>query len=327
MTDNAPQHRQLHFTIPPGKTKERIDKYLACHIQKATRSKVHQGIKAGFVTVNGKPVKPSYLVTPGDEIHVVIPKPPPSEARPEKIPLSILYEDEYLLVINKPAGMVVHPAYGNYTGTLVNALLYYSKKLSTANTVERPGIVHRLDKDTSGLLVVAKDDATHAGLAKQFARKTVEREYWAVVWGLFKQKRGMVEASLGRSKSDRKKVTVVTGGKSAVTEYEVMEEFDSLALVRLKLKTGRTHQIRVHLAHIHHPVFGDPTYGGRNASWAGSDRHRQAHMRNLLELIPRQALHAKTLGFIHPSTGTFLQFDSELPEDMQRLLQELKHKG
>ncbi len=327
MTNDAPQYRQLQFTVPSGKTKERIDKYLTHHIQNATRSKVHQAIEAGFVTVNGKPVKPSYPVTPGDEIQVIIPKPPPQEAQPEKIPLTIVYEDDYLLVINKPAGMVVHPAYGNYTGTLVNALLHYSKNLSTVSTIERPGIVHRLDKDTSGLLVVAKDDTTHARLAKQFSKKTVEREYWAVVWGSFKQKRGTIDASLGRSKSDRKKIAVVSEGKNAVTEYEVMEEFDSLALVRLKLKTGRTHQIRVHLAHIHHPVFGDPTYGGRNTSWAGPESKRRAHMQNLLELIQRQALHAKTLGFVHPATGKFVQFDSDLPEDMGQLLARLREKN
>jgi 23S rRNA pseudouridine1911/1915/1917 synthase len=322
--DDVPQFRQLTFIVPPRKTKERIDKYLTRHIQNATRTKVHQGIKAGFITVNGKQVKPSYPVAPGDEIKVVIPKPPPPETQPEKISLTIIYEDDNLIVIDKPAGMVVHPAYGHYAGTLVNALLYYSKNLSNANTVDRPGIVHRLDKDTSGLLVVAKDDATHVGLAKQFAKKTVEREYWAVVWGSFKQKKGIIEASLGRSKSDRKKVAVITGGKSAVTHYEVIEDFDQLTLIRLKLKTGRTHQIRVHLAHIHHPVFGDPTYGGRNATWAGSEGKSRMRMQKLLELIARQALHAKTLGFIHPVTLKYLQFDSKLPEDMQKLLDELK---
>jgi 23S rRNA pseudouridine1911/1915/1917 synthase len=181
-----------------------------------------------------------------------------------------------------------------------------------------------LDKDTSGLLVVAKNDAVHSALAKQFAKKTVEREYWAVVWGSFKQERGIIDASLGRSKSDRKKVAVVAEGRHAVTEFEVLEEFDLLTLVRLRLKTGRTHQIRVHLAHIHHPVFGDPTYGGRNPHWAGPERAQGAHMQNLLEVILRQALHAKTLGFIHPATGKLLRFDSDVPGDMQQLLSKLR---
>ena len=324
MTDEAPQYREHHITVPPGKTKERIDKYLTHHIQNATRSKIHQGIEAGFIVVNGKAIKPSYRVTAGDEIHITIPKPPPPLAGPEEIPLDIIYEDEYLLVVNKPAGMVVHPAYANYTGTMVNALLHHTKVLSAANTAERPGIVHRIDKETSGLLVVAKDDTTHAGLAAQFAKKTVEREYWAVVWGAFKSKSGTIDASLGRSKSDRKKVAVVADGKRAVTEYEVIEEHDPLTLVRLKLKTGRTHQIRVHLSHIHHPVFGDPTYGGRNPVWAGSQSPLRARMQNLLELMKRQALHAKTLGFIHPATKEFLRFDSELPEDFRQLLDALK---
>jgi 23S rRNA pseudouridine1911/1915/1917 synthase len=327
MTDDGPQQRHLYFSVPPGKSKERIDKYLTHHIQNATRSKIHQAIEADYITVNGKPVKPSYLVVPGDEIHVVVPKPPPQEALPENIPLTVIYEDDDLLVIDKPAGMVVHPAFRNYSGTLVNALLHYSNNLSTANAIERPGIVHRIDKDTSGLLVVAKNDTVHAGLAKQFAKKTVEREYWAVVWGTFKNKRGVIDTNLGRSKSDRKKVAVVAEGKHAITEYEVLEEFDIVTLVRLRLKTGRTHQIRVHLAHIHHPVFGDPTYGGRNPHWAGPERTRGSHMQNLLDLIPRQALHAKTLGFIHPVNGKMLRFDSEVPDDMQQLLSKLRQKN
>ncbi len=324
MTDDDSQYQQIHLTVPPAKEKERLDKYLTHHIQNATRSKVQQGIEAGFILVNGKKAKPSYQVLPGDEIHITIPKPPPPEAQPENIPIKIIFEDDYLLVVNKPAGMVVHPAYGNYTGTLVNALLYHSQKLSTLNTANRPGIVHRLDKDTSGLLVVAKDDVTHAGLSKQFAKKTVEREYWAVVWGMFKNLSGIIEASLGRSKRDRRKVAVVAEGKHAVTEYKVLEEFDFLSLISLHLQTGRTHQIRVHLSHIHHPVFGDPTYEGRSIQWVGASGIQRSRVQNLLELIPRQALHAKTLGFIHPMTREALRFDSELPDDMRMLLNELR---
>jgi 23S rRNA pseudouridine1911/1915/1917 synthase len=219
--------------------------------------------------------------------------------------------------------MVTHPAYGNYTGTLVNALLYHCNSLSTINTELRPGIVHRLDKDTSGLLVIAKNDIVHHQLAKQFVKRSIEREYWAIVWGFFKQDKGIIEASLGRSKSDRKKVAVVVEGKNAITEYGTIRTFDFLSLVRLRLKTGRTHQIRVHLAHAGHPVFGDPTYGGRNPVWGGLSGNRVRQAKYLLQLISRQALHAKTLGFIHPETKEFMKFDSELPADMKRVLVEL----
>jgi 23S rRNA pseudouridine1911/1915/1917 synthase len=246
------------------------------------------------------------------------------EAKPERIPLDIVYEDDQLLIVNKPAAMVTHPAYAHYSGTLVNALLHHSRSLSSLNTEMRPGIVHRLDKDTTGLLVVAKNDTAHHLLAAQFSRRTIDREYWALVWGTFQQPTGVIEASLGRSKRDRKKVTVVEEGKPAVTEYEVLKEFDFLSLIRLKLKTGRTHQIRVHLAHIGHPVFGDPTYGGRSPTWGGLEGKRAQRAQNLLDLISRQALHAKTIGFIHPATKERVKFDSELPEDMKKVLEGLR---
>ncbi len=225
--------------------------------------------------------------------------------------------------------MVSHPAYGNYSGTLVNALLHHcGQGLSSAHDPARPGIVHRLDKDTSGLMVVAKDDRTHAHLARQFARRTIDREYWALVWGRFRDPTdrganrlsGVIEASLGRSKSDRKKIAVVSAGKAAATEYEVLREFEFLTLLRLKLRTGRTHQIRVHLHHIGHPVFGDPTYGGRRIAWGATDRKRRDEVERLLGLIHRQALHAKTIGFVHPVTSEKMKFDSDLPEDMKKVL-------
>jgi len=216
--------------------------------------------------------------------------------------------------------MVTHPAYGNYTGTLVNALLYHCRSLSTVNDTLRPGIVHRLDKDTAGLLVVAKDDAAHAYLAKQFAAHTIEREYQAIVWGLFRQRSGVIEAELGRSRSDRKKIAVVEGGKRAVTEYRVQKQFAYLSLLSLRLLTGRTHQIRVHLAHIQHPVFGDPTYNGRRIAWPTGVPEQKAEVQRLLKLITRQALHAKTLGFVHPTTGARLRFESPLPADMTDVL-------
>jgi 23S rRNA pseudouridine1911/1915/1917 synthase len=285
---------------------------------------VQRAIRNGAVLVNGMCVRPSHQVSPGEIIHVALSKSPPPDVLPENIPLSVLYEDEHVLVVNKPAGMVVHPAYGNYTGTLVNALLYYCNALSAVNDATRPGIVHRLDKDTSGLLVVAKNDAAHAHLAKQFSRRTIEREYQAIVWGLFKEREGIIETHLGRSKSDRKKMAVVANGKLAITEYAVLEPFRYLSLVSLKLRTGRTHQIRVHLAHIHHPVLGDPSYSGRQIVWGPATPRQKAEVQKLLEILPRQALHARTLGFLHPVTGHRMTFESPLPPDMVAALEILR---
>lgn len=323
--------REMVITVPAGKSRERLDLFLTHHVENATRSKVQAAIRQGYVLVDGKPVKSSHIVTPGEVIAVTIPKPPPPDVLPEQIPLDILYEDHHVIVVNKPAGMVTHPAYTHYSGTLVNALLHHcGGTLSTVNDRIRPGIVHRLDKDTSGLIIVAKDDRSHALLARQFSERTIEREYWAVVWGTFGKRRGeressgVIEASLGRSVSDRKKVAVRDDGKPAVTTYDVLEEFAFLTLLKLKLRTGRTHQIRVHLHHIGHPVFGDPTYGGRRIAWGGTDRRVKAEVQALLSLIDRQALHAKTLGFVHPVTGTMLRFDSPLPADMDQLLQALR---
>ena len=313
----------LRLIIPAKQSRVRLDVYLTHQVQNATRNKVQQAIHDGLVLVDGKTVKPSHLISPGEVIQVTLPNPPPSEAIAEDIPLDIVYEDEALLIVNKGAGMVTHPAYANYSGTLVNALLHHSRSLSGINSAQRPGIVHRLDKDTSGLMVVAKTDQAHHVLAKQFSKRTIDREYWAVIWGVMKKKKGTIEASLGRSKRDRKKVTVTAEGKHAVTEYEVLESFGYLSLVRLRLKTGRTHQIRVHLAHIGHPVFGDPTYGGRSETWGGLTGKKSRQAARFLGIINRQALHAKTLGFVHPSTNKIIRFDSELPADMKRLLAEL----
>lgn len=322
-------HFELH--IPPGQSKERLDAYLTSHVENATRTKVQEAIKNGEITVNGRSIKPSYVIQPNDVVAVNLNRPDPPEVKAEKIPLDIVFEDNYLLVVNKPAGMVTHPAYKNYSGTLVNALMHHSEKLSQLHAEEdeefdtvRPGIVHRLDKDTSGLLVVAKDETTHQKLAKQFAAKTSEREYHAIVWGRFKQKSGTIDAPLGRSKKDRKKVAVIADGKIAVTDYEVIEQFEYLALVKLHLRTGRTHQIRVHLAHINHPVFGDETYGGREIVIGGVEGKKKAEVKNLLEMMPRQALHAKKLGFVHPVTKEMMRFESELPADMKDVLVTLR---
>jgi 23S rRNA pseudouridine1911/1915/1917 synthase len=325
--------QEILIVVPPGKSRERIDVFLTHFVENATRTKVQEAIEAGFVLVNGKPTKASYKVSPNDEIHITLPKPPPQEVVPEDIPLDIVYEDEHLIVVDKPAGMVTHPAYGNYRGTLVNALLYHCRnRLSNMsgdgiNTNARAGIVHRLDKDTSGLIVSSKDNWTHAKLAKQFSQRTVEREYWALVWGLFgKNKKGVIDANLGRSKSDRKKIAVIKDGKHAVTEYEVMKQFDFLSLIKLKLRTGRTHQIRVHLHHIGHPVFGDPTYHGRSLAWGKITKRSKELTQELLLIIQRQALHAKTIGFIHPKTNQKLFLNSKLPDDMREALNILNDK-
>jgi 23S rRNA pseudouridine1911/1915/1917 synthase len=311
---------EFEIVVPAGKKKERLDVFLTNHVENATRNKVQRAIQEGAVLVNGKTVKSSHQVAPGEIIHITLPKSPPQKALPENIPLDVVYEDDDLLVVNKPAGMVTHPAYSNYTGTLVNALLYHCNNLSAVNDPTRPGIVHRLDKETSGLMVIAKTDNAHAKLAKQFAARTIKREYRAIVWGKFKEKHGVIETLLGRSKSDRKKMAVVADGKHAITEYTVLEQFSYLSLVKLKLRTGRTHQIRVHLAHINHPVFGDPTYNGRHLVAGPGTPKQKAEVQHLLKLIPRQALHAKTIGFVHPKTHKDMFVDSELPPDMGSVL-------
>jgi len=314
----------VEIVVPPGKKKERLDLYVTGCVENATRTRVQKAIREGAVLVNGGRVRPSYLVMPDDVIRIMLPKPPPAKALPEEIPLRIVYEDDTLIVVNKPAGMVTHPAHGNTTGTLVNALLHHAGRLAPGADPVRPGIVHRLDKDTSGLLVVAKTESAHARLAAQFARRTVVREYQAVVWGRFDRSSGVIDANLGRSASDRKKMAVVAGGKTAVTEYAVLEQFNYIALLALKLRTGRTHQIRVHLAHINHPVFGDPTYGGRRIVWGPGTAGQKSEVQRLLGLIDRQALHARTIGFVHPGTGRPVFFESELPEDMTALLEALR---
>lgn len=318
--------KKIKIEIPEGKKKERIDVFLANTVENATRSRIQKLIKANCVTANGKIVKSNYLVVPLDVIELTIPTSPrPEENEAEDIPLDIIYEDDYLLVVNKPAGMVAHPSLGNYTGTLVNALLYHTKKLSTTGVPGRPGIVHRIDKDTSGLLLIAKDEWTHARLAKQFYDHSIEREYWAVCWGIFKKSKGEVVGNITRSTKDRKIFTVhPVEGKHANTFYEVIEEFEFASLVKLHLKTGRTHQIRVHMSHIKHPIFGDPTYGGRVIVYGSQLPKMKSRIDNLLQVMPRQALHAKTLGFIHPHMQKKIFLDSELPEDFLLLLNKLR---
>lgn len=320
------KEKKYRFEISEGKKKERLDIFLTQAIENATRSKVQKLIEADLVTVNGIITRSNYLIKANDIIEAILPiTPRPEDVEAEDIPLKIVYEDDYLIVINKPAGMVAHPAYANYTGTLVNALLHHTKKLSGMNDPGRPGIIHRLDKDTSGLLVVAKDDFTHAKIAEQFSKRTVEREYRAVCWGKFNDRKGEINLNITRSKKDRKKFSVSeTEGKHALTLYEVLEEFEFTSYVKINLKTGRTHQIRVHLSSIGKPVFGDPTYGGRQFV-SGSDLPKlKNRVHNLLSIMQRQALHAKTIGFFHPIKKEKMFFNSELPEDIKVLIEKLR---
>ncbi len=322
LTDGEPRAR-LRFDVPAGQSRIRLDVYLTRMVENATRAKVQAAITAGMVLVNGSARRSSYSVLPGDVIDVTLPRPPAPDVLPEDIPLDIVHEDAHVIIVNKRAGMVTHPAFGNYSGTLVHALLFHAQTLG-GGAPGRPGIVHRLDKDTSGLLVVAKTDHAHAYLARQFADHSIEREYHAIVWGRMRSSTGTIEAALARSKRDRKKVAVSKDGKRAVTTYEVLEAFPFLTLLRLRLQTGRTHQIRVHLAHIGHPVFGDPTYGGRSPAWSGTEGKRVQRATNLLKLISRQALHARTIGFRHPGTKEMVRYGSELPSDMLEVLTKIR---
>lgn len=322
-----PNRTEYLLNVPEGQhTDVRLDKYITSFVQNASRNKVQKAIKDGHVLVNGKLEKSSYIMQPGDKIEISLPKPPAPEAKPEDIPINIVYEDDELLVVNKEAGMVVHPAFGNWSGTMVNGLLYHADTLSKDDEETlRPGIVHRLDKDTSGLLVVAKNEVAHKKLAKQFAEKSVERTYWAIVWGN-PPGSGTIEGNVGRSPRDRKIMTVLKEkkGKSAVTHFETIERFDHLALLKINLETGRTHQIRVHMQHEHFYVFGDPTYGGNSVRYGPNTGSRKAMFNNLFSKLERQALHAKTLGFIHPGTEEYVEFNSELPEDFQFVLDTIR---
>ncbi len=325
MPQNAVPEAARALRVSAQQQKERLDKYLTQFLPDLTRNRIQQLIHDRLITVDGAVTKPSHQVTPGEVIEIRLVSPPPSELIPEAIPLRVVYEDQHLIVVDKPAGMVVHPACGHPSGTLANALLYHYKNLSQTSGQFRPGIVHRLDKDTSGLLVAARDDHTHAALSAQFKEKSSAREYVAVVWGHPEPRQGMIASFLLRSQSDRRKIVVSpTAGKWAVTHYEVIEKFRFLSLVRLHLETGRTHQIRVHLAHRGHPVFGDPVYGGRKSQMAGLNAEDTRFLVNLLLSFKRQALHAQALGFIHPVTQERLHFESELPQEMKDLIESLR---
>jgi 23S rRNA pseudouridine1911/1915/1917 synthase len=302
-----------------------LDVFLARRLQSQSRSALKKLIDSGGVWIDGKMAKPHHKVRGGQVIKFQVVDQGTKKVEPEDIPLDIFFEDEHLLVVNKPAGMMVHPASGIYTGTLVNALLHHSRGLSGVGGPLRAGIVHRLDKDTTGLLMAAKTDQAHRRLAEQLAQRTVRREYRAIVWGQFPATKGSIDSPIGRSRGDRKKMAVrLVEGRKAVTHYHVEEEFGLCSFLALKLETGRTHQIRVHLAHLGHPVLGDPKYGGRTRRLSGLSTTARAVGQELLKVMPRQALHARVLGFKHPITNTFMQFESDLPDDMEKALKLLQ---
>jgi len=311
-------YEHFSFTADEGQTALRVDKFLMNRIENATRNKIQQAAKAGSVHVNGSIVKSNYKVKGGDTVQVLFAHPPHENLLVgENIPINIVYEDDALLVVDKPAGLVVHPGHGNYSGTLLNALIYHIENLPT-NRNDRPGLVHRIDKDTSGLLVVAKTEHAMAHLAQQFFDKTSERSYLALVWGEPTDDKGTVEGHLGRDPKNRLLMTVfpeADQGKEAVTHYEVVERFGYVTLLKCRLETGRTHQIRAHMKYIGHPLFNDVRYGGNKILKGTTFTKYKQFVENCFKILPRQALHAQSLGFVHPETGEKLQFQSQLPED------------
>lgn len=311
------------FVATEGQEPLRVDKFLMNFIENATRSKIQQAIKNGNVLVNDKKVKANHKVKPKDTVSVVLAYPPRENVLvPENIPITIIYEDDDLLVVDKEAGMVVHPGHGNYTGTLVNALVYHIKNLPK-NSNERPGLVHRIDKDTSGLLVVAKNEESMTHLAKQFFDKTTERLYYALVWGDLEEDEGTIEGNIGRSLKNRLQMSVFPNGefgKPAVSHYKVLERFGYVTLVQCRLETGRTHQIRAHFKYIGHPLFNDERYGGNKILKGTTFTKYKQFVDNCFKILPRQALHAKTLGFEHPKTKDFMRFESKLPQDMEQCI-------
>jgi 23S rRNA pseudouridine1911/1915/1917 synthase len=330
INENKDLYEHFHFVAQKGQQPLRVDKYLMNYIENATRSKIQQAAKDGNIYVNDVTVKSNYKVKPNDVVRVLFEHPPYEFLLvPEDIPLTIVYEDDALLVVNKPAGMVVHPGHGNYSGTLINALTFHFDNLPN-NSSNRPGLVHRIDKDTSGLLVVAKTEEAMTHLAKQFFDKTSEREYIALVWGDVKEDQGTIEGAIGRHPKNRLQNTVFTGddshkGKPAVTHYKVLERFGYVTLVSCKLETGRTHQIRVHLKHIGHTLFNDERYGGDRILKGTSFSKYKQFVENCFSILTRQGLHAKTLGFVHPVTQEKMKFDSSVPDDISQCLEKWRN--
>jgi len=326
MENNNSLFEHFSFQVDKGQTPLRIDKYLMNFVENATRTKIQAAAKNGSIKVNGVVVKSNYKVKPQDDIRVLFEYPPHENLLiAENIELDIVYEDDDLVVVNKPAGMVVHPGHGNYSGTLINALIYHFENLPK-NSSNRPGLVHRLDKDTSGLLVIAKNDESMVHLSNQFAKKTSKREYIALVWGNLKEDSGKIDNYIGRNPKNRLQNIVldddkIENGKRAITNYEVLSRLNYVSLVKCNLETGRTHQIRVHMKHIGHTLFNDERYGGDSILKGTTFTKYKQFVENCFKLLPRQALHAKTLGFTHPKTGKFMQFDSDLPKDFQSCIE------
>ncbi len=337
MDENTPQlpedkddlYEHYSIMVDKGQKPLRIDKYLMNFIENATRTKIQAAAKGGSIFVNNCAVKPNYKVKGDDKIRVLFEHPPFENLLVgEDMPLDIIYEDEDLLVVNKPAGIVVHPGHGNYSGTLINGLIYHFDHLPH-NSSDRPGLVHRIDKDTSGLLVVAKTEYAMAHLSAQFKAKTSEREYVAVVWGNVEEDQGTIEGNIGRHPKNRLQNTVFFGddeakGKPAITHFKVIERLGYVTLVSCKLETGRTHQIRVHMKHVGHTLFNDARYGGDRILKGTTFTKYKQFVDNCFKILPRQALHAKTLGFVHPTKGEFMRFNTDIPEDMTACIEKWK---
>ena len=323
--ESAGLFEHYRITVDKGQTLIRIDRFLMDRLQNATRTKIQAAIDTDFIKVNGKSTKAGYRVKPADVITISLPKPPrDNTVTPQNIPLNIVYEDDTLLVVNKPAGMVVHPAHGNWDGTLVNALTWYLQNLPTsANGEGRPGLVHRIDKDTSGLLVIAKTEAAMTHLARQFFNHSIERSYLALVWGMPEPEAGTINVNLGRSLKDRRITAPFPDGdfgRRAVTHYKLLQRMQYVSLVQCRLETGRTHQIRAHMKYLGHPLFNDAPYGGDRILKGTSFNKYKSFVENCFRMLPRQALHAQTLGFVHPATGETLRFSAPIPPDMQSVI-------
>lgn len=318
-----------HFVADKGQGLLRIDKFLMCRIENASRTKLQNATKAGNILVNQKAVKSNYKVKPGDNISIVLPDPPREiELIHQDIPIDIIYEDDDIIVVNKKPDMVVHPGYGNYSGTLLNALLFHIQKSLPADKEAQVHLVHRIDKNTSGVLLIAKNEQAQNKLAKQFFEHSIDRIYIALAWGDFEEDEGTIKGHIGRSLKNRKVMTVFPNGeygREATTHYKVLERLGYVTKIQCKLETGRTHQIRAHMKFIGHPLFNDETYGGDEVVKGTTFTKYKQFVSNCFKIIPRQALHAKSLGFIHPTTNEFVFFDSELPEDMENVLSKWKH--
>lgn len=325
-SENNELYEHFRFDADKGQSPLRIDKFLFNKMESTSRNRIQSAADAGSILVNGTPVKSNYKVKPLDVVTIVLPHPPRKlELIPQDIPINIVYEDDQLLVVNKEPGMVVHPGHGNYTGTLVNALMHHLKDNPMFRTgEERPGLVHRIDKNTSGLLVVAKTEPAMTNLAMQFFNKTTKRTYNALVWGEPPGEEGTITGNLGRNPKDRKKMTVFPEGdqgKHAVTHYRILERLGYVTLVECRLETGRTHQIRVHFQYIKHPLFNDNEYGGDQILRGTTFTKYKQFVNNCFSILPRQALHAKSLGFIHPSTKKEMLFESDLPADLTEVIE------